>query len=104
MKNLGYCSCDKGSIVINGICISNGIGDGVYDIRFYESEEEATKDNFKVISHDLWIDLRYTDIEIWTYDCNSNCKKILVNKENINADALKVYKKGDGSIAFVKYF
>ena len=32
MKILGNYGCDKGSLVVNGICISNGTGDGEYDI------------------------------------------------------------------------
>lgn len=104
MKRLGYYECDKGSIVINGICISNGIGDGGYDIYYYENEDDAKIDNFKEICNDLWIDLRDTDIEIWTYDCDRNCKKIIITKENINADALLFFKDNNGNIALVKYF
>lgn len=104
MKILGTYGCDKGSLVVNGICISNGIGDGEYDIYYFDNAEEAKEMSFKEINNDFWVDLRFTDLKLWTCDCDKNCKKITITKENTNADALLIFKDYDGNIALVKYF
>lgn len=104
MKILGTYVCDKGSLVINGICISNGIGDGEYGIYYFDSEEKAKEMNFKEINNNFWIDLRETNLKLWAYDCDKNCKKIIITKEIIGADALLFFKDVDGNIALVKYF
>ena len=83
MKVIGTYQCDKGSVVMNGICISNGVGDGDYDILYAEEHEQMF--GFNEVSKDLWIDLRDTDVEIWTYDCDRNCDKIKITKNTFNA-------------------
>lgn len=104
MKTLGTYGCDKGSLVINGICISNGIGDGEYDIYYFDDEDDAKDNGFKEINNDFWIDLRDADLKIWTYDCNKNCKKIEITQENIKAEALLIFRDNNGNFALVKYF
>lgn len=104
MENLGSYDCEKGSLVINGICLSNGKGDGCFDIYFFKNKDYAECKDFKNICENLWIDLRHTDLDIWTYDCDKNCEKINITKEKINVDALLIYKNDNGDFALVKYF
>lgn len=47
MKKLGTYSCDTASLVINGVRISNGNGDGYYDIYYFENKEEAEKNRLQ---------------------------------------------------------
>lgn len=104
MRKIGTYCCDAGSLVINGIGISNGIGDGDYDIYYFESESEALKHNYKNTSLDLWIDLRTTSIQLWTYDCDRDCHKIYLDSYILNADAVTIWKDEDGNFALVRYF
>lgn len=106
MKALGTYICDKGSLVINGLCISNGVGDGEYYIYFFEDKDDAKLKllEFEEVSNNFWIDLRDCDVEIWRYDCDSNCEKITLTQNAINAEALKLFRNDEGDFAFVKYF
>lgn len=104
MKILGEYACDKASMVINGICFSNGFGDGEYTIYYCDSIEEAENNEFENLSNNLWVDLRETNIYIWSYDCDNNCKKIAITKENINAEAIMIFKNNKGDFALVKEF
>jgi hypothetical protein len=101
MEKIGTYGCDKGSLVINGICFSNGIGDGDYDI-FYEKDPTAIPSNFKKFDG-VWVDLRDADLEIWELDCDKNSKKTIITATSINADALEIYRY-NGDILLVKYF
>ena len=103
MKKLGIYTADKGSLVINGVAIGNNYGDGEFYI-FYEEDENALFVNFKNVSPALWFDLRFTDLELWTYDCDKNCKKITLSQNTINAEALQLYVDCDGNFLFKKYF
>lgn len=104
MKKLGTYSCDTASLVINGVRISNGIGDGCYNIYYFENKEEAEKIGFKEISSSFWIDLRKNTAEIWTDDCDVDCDKIIIAQDTIDAKALRIFKNAYGDMALVKYF
>lgn len=43
MKTLMTYIADKGSVVINGICFSNGIGDGEYEVLFTNEKTRGYK-------------------------------------------------------------
>lgn len=59
MKSLMTYACDKGSIVINGICFSNGIGDGMYEVMYANEKPNDIKEI-------AWIDLRDCHVvNIW---------------------------------------
>lgn len=104
MKTLGTYICDKGSLVVNGLCIRNGIGDGEFNIYYFEDEDDAKLNGFEEVSDDFWIDLRNSDVKIWEYDCDSKCEKITLTQNAINAKALKLFRNEEGDFAFVKYF
>ena len=106
MKVLGTYICDKGSIVINGLCISNGVGDGGYYIYYFEDKDDPKLKllEFEEINGDFWIDLRDCDVTIWQYDCDAKCEKITLTQKGINAKALKLFRNDEGDFAFVKYF
>ena len=104
MQILGEYACDKASMVINGICFSNGFGDGEYTIYYCDNIEEAQKEGFKDLSNSVYIDLRETDIYIWSYDGDKNCEKTKITKENINAKAVMIFKNNKGDFALVKEF
>lgn len=101
MEKIGTYGCEKGSLVINGICFSNGIGDGDYDI-FYEKDPINIPSGFKKFDG-VWVDLRDTDLEIWEFDCDKDCNKTLITAEKLDAEAIEIYKY-HGDILLVKYF
>ena len=93
---------DKGSCVINGVAISNGIGDGCYDIWF----SDIVPENYRLIE-DIWFDLRECNLKIWHYDCNGGKDYDEFTKEMLMCEAVQFavgVGEESGNICIVKYF
>lgn len=73
-------------------------------IFYFNDEEEAKNNNFKEINSDFWVDLRFTDLQVWSCDCDKNCKKFEITQKNVDAEALLIFRDDNGNIGFVKYF
>lgn len=91
---------DKGSVVVNGVCLSNGIGNGMFGV-YFTNEQRHSK---------IWIDLRVTpQLEIWEYDCIAQGetkprKKIFTSKDFENAKAVNLSFDDEHNLIISKYF
>jgi hypothetical protein len=79
MAYSGFYSADCGSIKVNGICIQNGTGDGMYELfitkdDFYSGASIETIENHHFESTGIWIkagkDEPIKALEIYDYDCS----------------------------------
>lgn len=104
MKHLMNYAADKGCVVVNGVCLSNGVGDGVFGVYFRKDKE--------LHSASIWIDLRDSlKLEIWEYDCILEHKgeieprkKIFTSKDFDNAEAVALSIDDEGNLIIDKYF
>lgn len=103
----GY-GADAGSFVINGIGISNGIGDGEYNVFYTSKLPKGAK-----LVEELWIDLRNEyPIVLHTHDCNVCGEEMYPNKVIKPNEFRKYFGKAQalqvaydyGTIYLVKYF
>lgn len=63
--NIGAYNADTGAVVVNSVCLSNGVGDGQFQIYACDRQPDG-------MTEIAWIDLRLVPcIYIWTYDCDS---------------------------------
>lgn len=98
LKYLGTYICDKGSAVVNGVCFSNGIGDGEYMIYYAPEQPE----NIKPLA---WVDLRdVRSIDVWRYDCRPESGEVFTSADFDNAQAVEFGFDDDGSLIFWKIF
>lgn len=98
MKTLMTYSADKGSVVINSIYFSNGIGDGEFNVVFADTHPN----NIKAVAQ---IDLRQTPlVEIWGYDCEPTTEKIFTYADFDNAQVIEFGIDGDGNLIIWKLF
>lgn len=103
MRHLMNYIADKGSVVVNGICLSNGYGDGMFGVLFDEKKEFSSK---------IWIDLRCTpQLEIWEYDCilehkgeTQPRKKVFTSKDFDNAEAVSLSFDDEYNLIISKLF
>lgn len=99
MKSLMTYACDKGSVVINGICFSNGIGDGMYDVFFNDDMKPID------IKEIAWIDLRDCHVvNIWESDCNAASARPFTSADFDNAQAIGLGFSNDGDLYIWKLF
>lgn len=95
-KHLMDYIADKGSVVVNGVCISNKHGDGVFGVYF---TTESPK------SSNLWIDLRDTPkVEIWECDCCCDSARTFTSVDFDNAMAIDLQIDSKGNLIISKYF
>lgn len=100
MENLMDFSCDKGSLVVNGICFRSG-GDGQHTLYYCDGINKLHK-NFKIIDN-VWVDLRDTDLVVQVYDCDTN-NTVKYTKEDLGCLAIQIAKDKFGNYCFVRYF
>ena len=91
-------AADKGSLVVNGVCIDNGVGDGEFNVYYAES----LPDGFSPLG-EFWFDLRDADIDIWAHDCNCGTDVHTFTAEDL-ADAVIFSKDENGNFCLIKYF
>lgn len=98
MKTLMTYISDKGSVVINGVYFSNGIGDGTYKVMF----DNAKPDGIKFVAG---IDLRDCPaVDIWMSDCDSS-KSVQFGARDFNyAQVIGFGIDGDGNLIIWKLF
>ena len=65
MKKLMTYAADKGSCVINGVCIDNGVGDGEFDVFFVDDVKKVNRP-VKIIDG-IWFDLRFKSVMASTF-------------------------------------
>ena len=95
-KILKTYTADVGSCVINGVFISNGVGDGTYDVIVYDQKPQD-------IEEIVWLDLREQEkIGIWDYDCDSSTVSWYIKSDFYNADAIGVGVDDNGNICICK--
>lgn len=98
MKFLMTYIADKGSVVINGICFSNGIGDGIYKVMF----DNAKPDDTKMVAE---IDLRDCPaVDIWLSDCDSSKAVQFGARDFYDAQAIGFGFDGGGNLIIWKLF
>lgn len=102
MKKLMSYAADKGSCVVNGICIDNGVGDGEFDVFFVDDVKEANRP-VKIIDG-IWFDLRFKDIRIWTYDCNRGGDYKTFTENDLDCKAVLFGVDEFGCVFLIKYF
>lgn len=98
-KFLGTYICDKGSAVVNGVCFSNGIGDGEYDILFASAKPE----NVKTLA---WVDLRdgVDVLKVWKFDCRPESEQSFSGADFDDAQAVEFGFDDAGNLVFWKLF
>ena len=102
-KHLMNYIADKGSVVVNGVCFSNGHGDGMFGVYFTPEKPKYSN---------IWIDLRETPkIEIWEYDCIMEHKgetkprvQTFTSADFENAQAIDLQIDSKGNLIISKYF
>lgn len=95
-KHLMDYVADKGSVVVNGVCISNKHGDGVFSVYFTPEKPKSSN---------LWIDLRDTPkVEIWECDCFYDSARIFTSADFDNAMAIDLQIDDEGNLIISKYF
>lgn len=98
MQKLMTYIADKGSVVINGICFSNRIGDGEYEVLF-ANEKPA---DIKPIA---WVDLRDCPaIHIWRFDWSPDKNVQFTASDLDNALAIELGFNSDGDLIIWKLF
>lgn len=94
---LNYCA-DRGSVVVNGLWLSNGIGDGTFGVFFTQEYFES----------DIWVDFSEVKrLEIKTYDVLSSslCKEfVFTSKDLENSEAVGLSFDKDGNLIISKIF
>lgn len=100
MKNLTYFTCDKGSLVINGVCFRAG-NDGEHKLYFCDDINKLHK-NFEIVRA-VWFDLRDTNLYVQLYDCDK-MQIIKLDKEYLDCLAVQIAKDHKGNFCLVKYF
>lgn len=98
-KYLCSYSADKGSCVINGLCVENRFGDGTFDVFF----ADKLPDGFDEVNA-IWFDLRDDNVKIWKYDCDKKLGVKTFTKKSLGCDAIKIANSSGGDICLVKYF
>lgn len=89
---------DTGSVVINGIAFSNGIGDGAFGVIF----EKSKPANIEGIA---WVDLRdVKEISIWEYDADPKSAQKFTAKDFDNALAIEFGFDADYNLVIWKLF
>lgn len=95
-KHLMDYVADKGSVVVNGVCISNKHGDGMFGVYFTPEKPKSSN---------LWIDLRDTPkVEIWEYDCCCDSVRTFTSADFDNAMAIDLQIDDEGNLIISKYF
>lgn len=95
-KHLMDYVADKGSVVVNGVCISNKHGDGMFGVYFTPEKPKSSN---------LWIDLRDTPkVEIWEYDCSCDSARTFTSADFDNAMAIDLQIDNKGNLIISKYF
>lgn len=98
MRNLMTYVADKGSVVINGICFSNGVGDGAFEVVFFNKRPSDVKEI-------AWLDLRHMSfIEIWQFDCDPSRTETFQSVDFDNAQAIGFGIDGGGNLIIWKLF
>lgn len=90
---------DKGSFVVNGVALHNGVGDGQFDVYYSETLPEG----YEKIGG-VWFDLRECNLIIWLYDCCGGKDFVEYTKEQLGCEAIEFAKDINGNICIVKYF
>lgn len=104
MKKLLSYIADVGSLVINGVYFNNNVGDGEFDVYFLNNPKPGLK---KI--EGVWIDLRNNNtITINQYDCDNfttpKYNRYTFTRQDLNCQALELYRDDEGNIYFIKYF
>lgn len=98
MQTLMTYITDKSSVIINGICFSNGIGDGEYKVLF---ANEKPVD----IEPIAWVDFRVCPaINIWRFDWTPDKNVQFVAIDFDSANAIGFGFNSDGDLIIWKLF
>lgn len=92
MKEILRTIADKGSFVINGVCLSTGEGDGEYTVYACEKKPHG-------IDEAAWVDLRDCPrVNIWKHDCDRTSFQDLYSGNFYGADAIGIgFGHGDNA-------
>lgn len=107
MIKIAEYGADKGSCIINGVGINNGVGDGSFDVYYVENEDEIKDKRIQgkiEVFDNIWFDLREDVIKIWTYDCNEGKEFTQITRYDLNCMAVTFGRDINGNIYFIKYF
>lgn len=98
IENLTYYDADKGSAVVNGVCLSNGVGDGRFQVYVCDKKPKDMKEI-------VWIDLRATPrIDLWLNDCDRTSRQDYYPANFYDADAIGLGFDADGNLYIWKMF
>lgn len=98
IENLTYYDADKGCAVVNGICLSNGVGDGRFQVYVCDKKPKGMEEI-------VWIDLRdMPRIDLWLSDCDHTSKQPYFSGNFFGADAVGMGFDADGNLYIWKMF